>query len=517
MTRVVVVGGGAAGAALAARLSADPANEVTLIEDGSAEPVPAELLDGGTIPGAVPGHRANWGHVAELQPGRPTVVPRGKGLGGSTAINGGYFVRAQPGDFARWAAAGGPAWSFEQALPLLAALEHDLDFGSAPGHGTAGPMRVKRPPQQGVLAAAFHRAAHELGFPEEPDKNRPGTVPGVGAVPSNIIDGVRVNTALAYLTPAVRSRLTILGDTRALRVRIAGGRATGVEVRTGTGNGDGQTATIPADEVVLCAGAVQTPQLLLLSGIGPRAQLDAHGIAVVADLPVGEGFSDHPNLAVGWRPTARFEAAQLAAGQPPMAFPAALNLDSSGAAGRYPEGDLEVLLVAQPAGALFGQQPGSGTPEMQLLVALQQPRSRGRLSLGSADPLDAPRIEYRYLEDADDRARMRTGVRTAAALLRSRAFTALFDSFVSLDAATLADDAKLDAWVLDHLGTAIHLSGTAAMGAVTDGAGCVRGVAGLRVADTSLLPTVPSRGPFNTAVLIGELIAAQLLGRSASR
>ncbi|XPP27250.1 MAG: mycofactocin system GMC family oxidoreductase MftG [Leucobacter sp.] len=504
-TRIAIVGGGASGAVLAARLSEDPGYEVTLIEAGPGGPTPSDLLDGGSIPAALPGHPANWGYTAELRPGHPTVVPRGRLLGGSTAINGGYFVRATPSDFADWAATGGPSWEYERALPLLAALENDLDFGTEPGHGRSGPMRLRRPPQQDALTAAFRGAALELGFPEEPDKNAaaiggPPRPPGVGPVPSNIIDSVRINTAMAYLTPALgRFNLTILGDTRALRVLFdAGQRVTGVETDHGI---------IEADEVVLCAGSVATPQLLMLSGIGPRTELDAHGIAVLADLPVGERVSDHPNLAVGWSPTR-----SLHEDRDRFAFPTALNFDSSGPAGSYPEGDLEILLVSKPLGALFAQPASDASgEEMQLLVALQAPSNRGRLSLRSADPLDAPRIEYHYLDTADDRARMRIGVRTAAALLRSQAFKPFFGSFTSLDDATLGDGERLDAWVAAHLGTAIHLSGTAAMGTVTDGSGRVRGVGGLRVADTSILPRVPSRGPFNTAVFIGEFVAGRML------
>lgn len=501
MTHTLVVGGGAAGAALAARLSEDPQRQVTLVEAGPAGSTPQELLDGGTLPAAVPGHPANWAFEAELLPGVPHTVPRGKLLGGSSAINGGYFIRARPADFARWAKCGGPAWEYKRALPVLEALEHDLDFAGQPGHGAHGPMRLARPAQTGDLTAAFHRAAHDLGFSAEPDKNAPSATPGVGPVPSNILDGVRVNMALAYLDQARdRPNLRILGDTEVLRVRIELGRATGVETSAGS---------IPADEVVLCAGSVATPQLLMLSGIGPAEHLAQLGIAVVADLPVGERFSDHPNLTVDWIPTR-----SLLDESERFAFPAALNFDSSGAAGEYPEGDLEVLLSVKPAEALFtgvsNADPWPGTDTMQLFVALQQPRSRGRVSLVSADPLDRPRIEYRYLEEPEDRSRMRIGVRTAANLLRTQAFAALFDRFVSLDETILTDDAQLDAWIRAHLGTAIHLSGSAPMGPVVDGAGRVRGIEGLRVADTSILPTVPSRGPFNTAVFIGELIARQM-------
>ncbi|MGK0715220.1 mycofactocin dehydrogenase MftG [Leucobacter sp. W1153] len=509
MTHTLVVGAGAAGSALAARLSEDPLRQVTLIEAGAAGPTPQELLDGATLPAVVPGHFANWGYAAELMQDVPHTVPRGRLLGGSSGINGGYFVRGRPADFTRWAEVGGAEWSYERALPLLQSLEHDIDFGDQPGHGARGPVRVARPDQTGVLTTAFYRAACELGFSAEPDKNATGVAPGVGPVPSNIIDGVRVNMAMAYLEPARdRPNLRVLGDTRVLRLRLAAGRVTGVETSTGD---------ISADEVVLCAGSVATPQLLMLSGIGPAEHLTDLGIPVVTDLPVGQGFSDHPNLTVDWIPTR-----PLLDERERFAFPAALNFDSSGPAAEHPEGDIEVLLSVKSASALFTGKT-KGTPgdedeagpakragEMQLFVALQQPRGRGRLSLASADPLAQPRIEYRYLEDSADVARMRIAVRAAADLLRSQAFAPLFRRFASLDAVCLADDELLDAWIRSHLGTAIHLSGSAPMGPVVDGAGRVHGIEGLRVADTSLLPTVPSRGTFNTAVFIGELIARQI-------
>lgn len=523
MTRTVVVGGGASGVPLAVRLSEDPGREVVLIEAGPApRPYPAELLDGTTVQAAMPGHVYNWSYQGYLTSKLPYTIARGRVLGGSSAINGGYFVHARPGDFARWAQAAGPEWTYERVHQDLAEGQDDTDAAEVFGR-----MPVSRPAQESVLARAFTAAAHELGFPFEADKNAPGA-PGVGPVPSNVIDGIRVNTALAYLHEAEGpSNLQIMSDTRALRIRFHGMRAVGVETDRGV---------VDADEVVLAAGAIGTPHLLLVSGVGPRAQLEGHGIEVVSDLPVGESFSDHPDLAVGWRPRKKVVSRDERA-----AFPTVLNFDSSGS-GAFPEGDMEILLSVKPLGYLLAGERGGlrggmrqlvrhplrtvralwGTSarraaseiahagDMQLIVGLQRPVGRGSITLIDADPFTPPRIDYRYLEEEVDLSRMRTGIRTAVALLRSRAFAGLFDTLTQLDDQILDDDALLNAWMRKHLGTAIHLCGSVPMGSVLDEGGRVRGASGLRVADTSMLPDVPSRGPFATAVLIGELMGRRI-------
>lgn len=501
MNHIVIVGGGTAGVVLAARLSEDPSCEVTLVEAGSAGDTPEELRDGASLPAIAPRHPANWAHRAWLQPESGTIVPRGRILGGSSVINGGYVIRARSRDYAGWAQVGGPAWSYESALPFLTKLENDLDFGNQPVHGNQGPLMLRRPPQSGGLAALFTQAAQELGFSEEEDKNGESGIVGVGAVPSNIIDGVRVNTAMAYLADArQRDNLRIMGDTRVLRVLIEHGKALGIETDHGV---------IDADEVVLAAGAVATPHLLMLSGIGPQEQLKSFGIPLVADLPVGQDFSDHPNLSVGWH--ARMPLVDPAER---CAFPTALNFDSSGAAGHYPDGDLEVLLCVKPLRLLVNPDlpaiPAEGADEYHVMVSLQAPTGRGRMTLVSGDPLTQPRIDYNYLNNESDRQRMRVGVRTAARLLHAAAFEGTFAKFSSLSGEILGDDALLDAWIDTHLSTAIHLSGSAPVGPVVDGQGRVHGVSALRVADTSILPTVPSRGTFNAAVFIGEFIAHQM-------
>jgi predicted dehydrogenase (TIGR03970 family) len=505
----IVVGAGTAGAALAARLSEDPEHHVTLLEAGpaprSASGFPPGLLDASTVEGAMPGHPANWSYLGQLTPDRPYTIARGRIAGGSSTINGGYFIRARPEDFARWARAAGPDWEYERVLPVLCDLERDLDLGGGAFHGDAGPMPVRRASQRNPVARAFAAAARELGFPEEPDKNAPGP-PGVGPLPRNVVGGRRVNTALAYLEPArERANLEVMGGCFVRRVVFDGSRAIGVEVEVADEHDEGRRV-IAADEVVLCAGGIGTPHLLLVSGAGPAEQMRALGIDVVRDAPgVGRAFSDHPDLSIGWR-----ASRDIVDPDTTETFTTALNLASDGGPG---PGDLEIMACVTTMGRLLTGSASTETGDLFLLVGLQHELARGSITLESADPAAPPRIEYRYLSNAHDLARVRLGVRTAVALLRSRAFAGLFERLTELDDATLDDDAALDAWMLAHLGTAIHLCGSAPMGsaddpnAVADGFGRVHGVHGLRIADTSMLPNAPSRGPANTAVLIGELVA----------
>ena len=502
---VVVVGAGAGGSVVAARLSEDPDRSVLLLEAGDAPrsraEYPADLLDAAAVPGADPTPGRHWSYPARLTGDQFTTIFRGRILGGCSATNGGYFIRARAEDFADWAAAGNPAWAYERVLPLLRAMERDLDLGASDLHGASGPVPVQRPPLAGPTAPVFAQAAAEQGFATEPDKNAQGA-PGFGPVPRNVTDGMRWNAALAYVLPALhRPNLTVRGGVTVDRVRFRGSRAVGVDVVH-----DGHRSTIDADVVVLAAGSLETPHLLCRSGIGPADDLRQVGIAVLADLPAGRRFSDHPQVVLEWTPNdyrGRGDASWISA---------CLNV-------RSPDGpacgDLQILPSNVPMAVLTGQ-PAAARPTLPVLISAMNPEPTGRLRLVSAAPDTPMAVEYGYLSTATGRAALRAGVRAALALVSSAAFAGVTGAPPDLDHRTAADDTALDRWMRDRLGTSLHTCGTAPMGSpddpatVVDQFGRVHGIDGLRVADTSILPAVPRRGPANTAVLIGEVVAGAM-------
>ncbi|MFE9096741.1 mycofactocin system GMC family oxidoreductase MftG [Streptomyces sp. NPDC007264] len=507
---MLVVGGGAAGAVLAARLSEDPDRAVLLLEAG---PVPAtaadfgpELLDARRVPGARPDGPGTCRYPVHLTPDRPWAVVRGRILGGSTTVNGGYFIRARRQDFDRWAADGCPAWAHDRVLPLLRALERDLDLGAGPVHGDRGPTAIRRTGWGHPAAAAFRAAARTTGHRDDPDKNDWDAPPGIGPVPTDCVDGVRRNTALNYLTPEARSRpnLEVRGNAVVVRVVVERHRATGVLLADGT--------AVRAGEVVLSAGAIASAHLLLLSGIGPRADLERIGVPALRDAPaVGAAVSDHPQVVLDWTPVPDLP--------PPgdtwlgACLHVASGVGKSGAADG--PGDIEVLQSLVPMAGLTGGRDRVPGEPLPFMVAAQAPGRAGRLRATSADPRRPPLIDLGLLRSPDDRARLRAAVRSATAVLGAAPLRELGRVGPAGPAPdVLDDDGALDRWLWENLGTAQHTCGTVPMGpdddprgAAVDQYGRVHGIAALRVADTSILPDAPLRGPAATAVQIGELVA----------
>lgn len=485
MHDVVVVGGGGAGVPLAVRL-AERGASVLLLERGAVDPgdpVPTHV-----VPGARPGAPGTSRQRVDLRPGVPWDVHRGQVLGGSTAVNGGYFIRAREEDFSDWAQLGGRAWSPKAVLPLLRRLENDAQFGDRTGHGNAGPMPVDRGPLHPATEALIASVTASGRY--RADDQNDWASQGIGPVPTNTRGGVRISTAAAYLGAGVPAGLELRGSVAVSGVRVRAGRAVGVETSSGF---------LPAGEVVLSAGATGSPHVLLLSGIGPAEQLRRHGLPVWADLPVGQTLSDHPQVVVEW--------------QHPRPAPWPDPVSWLGAVAHV--GAVELLQSLLPMSTLV--RGGTGPVGSTLVVSDTTPRARGHLGLRSPDPTLAPQVHLGYLSQESDRAVLRRGVRLAAALLDEEAMRHRPEDPgqppAGLEPRVLEQDSLLDTWIGARLATAVHTCSTAPMGTVTDGAGRVLGIEGLRVADTSILPAAPRRGPANTAVLIGELIADQMTAR----
>ncbi len=526
---VVVVGAGSAGSVLAARLSADGRRRVVLLEAGGRDWNP--LLRVPLMTGVLLRSRyANWFYHTEPEPGlagRRSFWPRGRVLGGSSAINGMVWARGRPSDYDAWAQAGLPGWQWEEALAAFRRIERFQDGASAM-HGGDGPLPITDGGAAHALLDLFVQAGAEAGHRRSADFNAP-PFEGVGRYHFTIAGGQRWSAARAWLDPARRlANLRIVPRARALRLLIEGGRVSGVATTRGV---------FRAGEVVLCGGTINSPQLLMLSGIGPAEALTAHGIGVAADLPgVGRNLQDHllvrvehactqpitlHNLTRLDRASVALLAALLLRRGPASSFPLAAGfllrsdprLEEPDLQGHFLPGlTTATLRVPSFGGRLAGPARGGDGHGFMANVTQLRPESRGSISLRSADPLAAPVIRANYLADPRDRAVLRRGVRLLRELFAQPAFDAVRGVELQPGAA-IADDAALDAWIARTADTMFHPVGTCRMGtetdrgAVVDAALRVHGIAGLRVADASVMPRITSGNTNAPAILIGHRCA----------
>jgi choline dehydrogenase len=508
---VVIVGGGSAGCTLATRLSEDPNRSVLLLEAGpdysSLEQMPEEIKFGHRQEASDIESPFNWAYKGQGTPEQevPMQVARGKVIGGSGSVNGQVFLRGVPEDYDNWAAEGNDEWSFINLLPFFRKLETDQnvrdDF-----HGTDGPIPVWRLPREEFMPVneAFHQATVAAGFLEDPDMNNPDST-GTGAVPMNNPGGIRTSAAIAYLNPnRHRLNLTVKAGVLAHKIVFEGDRAVGVQVESG-----GETFTVEGTEIILCAGGIATPQLLLLSGVGPASHLGELGIPVVKDVPgVGQNLRDHPLVTVDLVARA---GVKLATTEPRIQ--SGLRYTSEGSDTRNDMQLFPSSFTGLRAGdPLQGRSPDR--PEgMRITCLLQLADSAGELTLTSTDPSDRPHLEFRYLETEWDRQRMREAVHLTLKLLEHPSFGPLIERRISPSDDDVATDDALDAWLRQNVATTQHTSGTCKMGpesdpmAVVDQYCRVRGFQNLRVVDLSICPNVVRANTNATAIVIAERAA----------
>jgi choline dehydrogenase-like flavoprotein len=524
----IVVGAGSSGAALAARLGERSDRTTCVIEAGGADSHPFIHVPS-FVAAAIGREASNWRFKTVPQPGmagREVPVPRGRVLGGSGSINGMVYFRGHPTDYDDWADMGCTGWSYAEVLPYFTRTENNEDYPASVFHGVGGPVNVKLVANPNRLNYAFMDALAALQFPACPDFNGPNSE-GYGRRQGLIRDGQRESTWKAMLKPALaRGNVHVQTDAQVARVTVENGRATGVELT------DGRVIRARA-EVILAAGTVQTPQLLLLSGIGPAAHLKAMGIDVIHDLPgVGENYHDHPaspmhmetanptSYGLSWKVLPR-DALHLFQYLLTRKGPLAGNVFESVAFLRTDPSlsRPDVQFVFQPAKRLTHPKiPFPVGHGYAISPVALYPKSRGTVRLASADPAAAPLIDPHLLEHPDDIKPLIRALRIARAAFATDAFAQYEGTEVAPGPAVISDEA-FDAYIRETGYTVHHPVGTCRMGDPKDTATVVdpelrvKGIAGLRVADASVMPSLIGGNTNAPCVMIGERGADFVLGK----
>ncbi|WP_435163750.1 choline dehydrogenase [Falsirhodobacter sp. 1013] len=525
----VIVGAGSAGCALAYRL-AEAGKTVTVIEHGGSDWGPFIQMPGAlSFPMNMP--RYDWGLKSQPEPhlnGRQLVTPRGKVIGGSSSINGMVYVRGHARDFDHWADAGAEEWSFADVLPYFRRMEtwHGPNPDGSDWRGDRGPLHVTRGPRRNPLFNAFIAAGEEAGYPLTQDYNGKQQE-GFGPMEATIWKGRRWSAANAYLRPALRTGRVILLRAFAQRVILEGTRAVGVEVRR-----KNRVQVIRAgQEVILCASSLNTPKLLMLSGIGEGGHLSQHGIPVVADRPgVGANLQDHLEVYMQFaalQPNTLFRywnlPGKMRVGLQWISLHTGLGASNqfeacgfirSRAGIEYPDIQYHFL----PLAVRYDGKAAAEGHGFQVHVGPMRSKSRGRVTLASADPAADPVIRFNYMSHPDDWAEFRSCIRLTREVFAQPAMAPHVKHEIQPGSA-VQSDAEIDAFIREHAESAYHPCGTARMGraddplAVVDPEGRVIGVDGLRVADSSIFPRITNGNLNGPSIMVGEKIADHILSR----